>query len=1023
MAALLAAPIAHAQDITTGLVGHWKLDEVSGTTAADSVGSNDGTMQSGLDAGNDNTAGIIGNALDFDDASDHYVDMGDVLNMGTNDWTIASWVKYQDTDGGFMIAKDRGFQGGYASAVTWDEKFMCRFKEDAIADVRVETAASYVQTNQWYHIACVYDRDGDLTLYIDGVQAANSDISVGDGINRTDTIPLRLGRRDQAGDFEELDAEIDDARIYNRALTADDIAVLASGTAPGGMRYNDETEGIEYHSGYDWVHAGLGSYSANGVTFDGTSDYVSGTLSGLSDTKKWSGSFWFRLNNLSNTDREIFDTDGQGDISFNWKGASSDRIIIYAQNASPAAVLNIQSSAINDTDWHHVMFSVDLSDTSKRHIYVDGVSDLSNIVTYTDDFMDFTNPTTFYVGEEQNGTGTFNGDLADVWVAFNTYIDLSVQGNREKFLSANGMPMYLGPDCSMPTGVSPDICLTGNTDNWHLNKGSLGTGTENGALTDATSDPVDPDITSGLVAHWRLDESSGTTAADDAGSNNGTLFNFPGSVPWQTSGGKRKGSLLFAGEGSNDVVSINDAAALNQSSFTLSAWFKTSGFTSNGSQKVIGKYNNSGGQTEYWMGINQPENSFRCGYANAGFVIAEDQNEAVSLDEWHHGVCTYDSATGTLRAYLNGTLMAEQDDGGTSPHDGTGRLYIGGIDWSNNTSNPQEEFNGEIDDVRIYNRALTASEVIALRNLTGFCTSPAEPGGSIIYNTDENVMQYCNGVDWVAMGPDGVTTGAGCSNPTGATGDIIFNDRFAKLQYCNSDAWVGIGQGRGDYTPNAVAFDGTNDYLTEGSLTTSDDKKGTVSFWFKLDSTSAQKLIHSPNGRFKIDFNDNIADEIEIQGRSSTPTNILSLRTSNLNADTTSWHHIMASWDLSDTNKRHLYLDGVSDLNVTTYIDDIIDYTTSYNIGRKSDGTERWNGGVADFWFDMGTYVDLSNPNIRKKFYNNGPVDLGSDGSRPTGTSPEIFLSGDTVDWHTNDGTGGGFTENGALSDATTTPR
>lgn len=40
----------------------------------------------------------------------------------------------------------------------------------------------------------------------------------------------------------------------------------------------------------------------------------------------------------------------------------------------------------------------------------------------------------------------------------------------------------------------------------------------------------------------------------------------------------------------------------------------------------------------------------------------------------------------------------------------------------------------------------------------------------------------------------------------------------------------------------------------------------------------------------------------------------------------------------------------------------------------------------------------------RAKFYNNGPVYLGTDGSAPTGTAPDIFLSGDTVDWHTNKG-------------------
>ncbi len=59
------------------LVGHWKLDETSGTTAVDSSQyGNDGSMNGGLDASNDNTNGVIDNALNFDGVSD-YIDLGD----------------------------------------------------------------------------------------------------------------------------------------------------------------------------------------------------------------------------------------------------------------------------------------------------------------------------------------------------------------------------------------------------------------------------------------------------------------------------------------------------------------------------------------------------------------------------------------------------------------------------------------------------------------------------------------------------------------------------------------------------------------------------------------------------------------------------------------------------------------------------------------------------------------------------------------------------------------------------------
>lgn len=79
---------------------------------------------------------------------------------------------------------------------------------------------------------------------------------------------------------------------------------------------------------------------------------------------------------------------------------------------------------------------------------------------------------------------------------------------------------------------------------------------------------------------------------------------------------------------------------------------------------------------------------------------------------------------------------------------------------------------------------------------------------------------------------------------------------------------------------------------------------------------------------------------------------------------------------------------------------------------------------MSDLWAEYGVYVDFSVEATRLKFRNAGgkPVNLGSDGSIPTGGSPIQYFSGATVDWHTNKGTGGGFTENGTLTTASTSP-
>ena len=71
--------------------------------------------------------------------------------------------------------------------------------------------------------------------------------------------------------------------------------------------------------------------------------------------------------------------------------------------------------------------------------------------------------------------------------------------------------------------------------------------------------------------------------------------------------------------------------------------------------------------------------------------------------------------------------------------------------YMGSAQNASNYFNGKLDDVRIYNRALTPAE-IALLAQGPVCSSPTAPEGRMIYNDDHAVMQYCNGKDWVAVG-------------------------------------------------------------------------------------------------------------------------------------------------------------------------------------------------------------------------------------------------------------------------------
>jgi hypothetical protein len=88
---------------------------------------------------------------------------------------------------------------------------------------------------------------------------------------------------------------------------------------------------------------------------------------------------------------------------------------------------------------------------------------------------------------------------------------------------------------------------------------------------------------------------------------------------------------------------------------------------------------------------------------------------------------------------------------------------------------------------------------------------------------------------------------------------------------------------------------------------------------------------------------------------------------------------------------------------------------------RGYNGILRFDGAVSDTWFDT-TYIDFTNSSNRLKFVTSsgGPEDLGSDGSTPTGSAPDFFLSGPAASYGTNLGSGPTTTAQGSVTNFTT---
>jgi len=233
---------------------------------------------------------------------------------------------------------------------------------------------------------------------------------------------------------------------------------------------------------------------------------------------------------------------------------------------------------------------------------------------------------------------------------------------------------------------------------------------------------------------------------------------------------------------------------------------------------------------------------------------------------------------------------------------------------------------------------------------------------------------------------------------------------------------------------NAVNFDGTNDYIQKGANYTgaSPSKLISGSVWLDPTNTTGGRLLICRGAGFNVLAITLGGGAFQIQAQPTGGTgNILNVTGSAGTVPNGSWTNVLFCFDMSDTAKRFIVANGVSKtLTVTTYTDAAIafDEAAQINIGSDQSGTNQYNGCMAEFWVAYGVYIDFSNAANVAKFYSGTgkPVNLGIDGSAPTGTPPIMHnraaLAGTAASFATNLGTGGSGSITGTLDICASAP-
>ena len=414
-------------------------------------------------------------------------------------------------------------------------------------------------------------------------------------------------------------------------------------------------------------------------------------------------------------------------------------------------------------------------------------------------------------------------------------------------------------------------------------------------------------LRSGLINEWQF---TGNTT-DSVGSNN---FTNNGSAPLTTD----KNSVsnqAYSFNGTSQYFSTSSISQISKSlPYSVSVWFKQN--TTTGVRTI---YQNTPATNNY-NGLQMNGTTLTAGIYNGSSYFAQ-KNGTVSDTNWHHAVVTFDG-TSTLKLYIDGI---EQTSTGTNPQlDTTNAFYVGA-----RTGATKQYWNGNLDEVKIYNRSLTDTEVKML--YYGYDTTA----------TSFEILNQGLETLWHFTGDD--TDSSGNGHTLTNNGTLLTTDKN------------GVSSQAYDYS-------GTAQYKTTTSLTswlnTFDTQDKSWCYWINLGTKSTVDTVSfmsdsDVNPRINLgDFAGTSGNTFRFEVRDDVGNYVLINDTGTISTGT--WYLINGTWD-SVSKTLTMYKNGVQ-INTATNgsIGTISQFTTTepFTIGgRNTAGTiaHEFDGKIDEF--------------------------------------------------------------------------
>jgi hypothetical protein len=386
----------------------------------------------------------------------------------------------------------------------------------------------------------------------------------------------------------------------------------------------------------------------------------------------------------------------------------------------------------------------------------------------------------------------------------------------------------------------------------------------------------------GLIGRWKLNESSGTTATDS------TIFNRDGTLTGTASWSSDCGGMgVFDFNGGTDLFTVANAADFQPTTMlSISAWIKGDSWGSGSSANAILRKGDAN-PNNYSLQVSDGRVELLLDGTDAGGIRG---NTVLNTGQWYHVAATWDGVTAKI--YVNGVLDNSPGTARAAPiATDTRPLYLGGRAGA-------DYFDGMIRDVRIYNRPLTAAELVQGAGLVGW-------------------WKFAEGSGTSAADSSGMGNNATLSGGASWTSDCAGNN-------------------------NALLTNGTGGIAATNAAFTPPDA-GTVAFWMRSTGAPAGTArIMGLGGDWELRQQTDGTVITDLCGDGgSTICTVTPLTTVGR------WYHVAFTFD-SANDSYAIYVDGVLERSGTNSVNMLQQAAAVLSFGTRTGSTEYWSGALRD---------------------------------------------------------------------------